>query len=148
MIIDAYPFRKRDCLGLLISELCEAGNLDYLCGGFSFPGLQKEVEKSLHFKTRTEGAYPSKPSKFHRISYAYFIYCGDYRNAALVMFRNAVKLYSLNWSDRYGEDEIKSVFTRMSQCFLSALNALSLLENHDAYLKTTEPVSIYPKVFS
>ena len=128
---------------MLISELCEAKELDFLCGGFSFAGMQMEVEKSLHFKTRNEPASPFKASIFQDITYSYFIYSGDFKNAAIVMFLHAVKLYSLTWSDKYGNQEIQSVYTRMSQCLLAALNAISLLEDQDAFIKTPQPVMIF-----
>ena len=131
----------------MIGELCDARELDYLCGGFSFAGMQGEVEKSLHFKTRNEPASPLKASIFQDISYSYFIYSGDFKNAAIVMFLHAVKLYSLNWLDKYGNQEIQSVFTRMSQCLLAALNAMSLLEDQDAFIKTPQPVLLF-QVFS
>jgi hypothetical protein len=128
---------------MLISEICEARELYLLCGGFCFAGMQSEVEKSLHFKARNEPASPSNPSIFQDIAYAYFIYCGDFKNAAVVMFLHAVKLYSLAWSDKYGNLEIQSIYTRMSQCFLAALNGLSLLDSRDAFIKCQQPVLIY-----
>ncbi|KAJ3362821.1 hypothetical protein HDU91_003238, partial [Kappamyces sp. JEL0680] len=136
------PTMKKECLSILINELCEAQNLDALCGGFNFAGMRRDVETSLLFKTRTEPAQVAKPSVFHNIAYAYFTYCGDYRNAASVMLFHAVKLCAIPWSDKYGADEVASVTTRASQCFLTALTSLSLLDANDAFIKCP-PITIY-----
>jgi hypothetical protein len=51
----------------------------------------------------------------------------------MVMFNHGRKLSELPFSSKYSLEEKKSVFTRMSQCFLTALNALSLLDPERAF---------------
>jgi hypothetical protein len=62
------------------------------------------------------------------------------------MFLHAMKLCNLTWSDRYGENEVKSVTTRISTSLLSALEGLSLLDSPEAYIKTPTPVILYENV--
>ncbi|KAJ3324088.1 hypothetical protein HDV06_000629 [Boothiomyces sp. JEL0866] len=128
---------QRDILRALITELCDAHELDLLVGGFSFAGLNTEVENTLLFKARTEVASPHQKSTYYKIAYAYFVYRGDFRNAALVMYQQAHKLTRIMWNEKF-VGEMAHVCTIMTQCYLVAYNALSLLEGEYAYLVSEE----------
>ncbi|KAJ3259799.1 hypothetical protein HK103_001690 [Boothiomyces macroporosus] len=128
---------QRDILRALITELCDAQELELLVGGFSFAGLNTEVENTLLFKARTEVASPHQKTTYYKIAYAYFVYRGDFRNAALVMYHQAHKLTKIMWNERF-VGEMAHVCTIMTQCYLVAYNALSLLEGEYAYLLSEE----------
>jgi hypothetical protein len=49
------------------------------------------------------------------------------------MYNHGKKLSELTMSKRYTNEEIKGVFARMSQCFLTSLNSLSLLSIEQAF---------------
>ncbi|KAJ3276592.1 hypothetical protein HDV01_004125 [Terramyces sp. JEL0728] len=128
---------QRDILRALITELCDANELELLVGGFSFAGLTTEVENTLLFKARNEAASAHQKTVYYKIAYAYFVYRGDYRNAALVMYHQAHKLTKIMWSERV-VTEMARVCTIMTQCYLVAYNALSLLDGEYAYLISEE----------
>ncbi|KAL2920274.1 hypothetical protein HK105_200345 [Polyrhizophydium stewartii] len=130
---------QRDCLRTFVNALCDQNDLHALCAKFSFGDLAAEVERTLEFKARTfEPSLTLRTPNYHRICYAYYVFHGDYRSAALSMYTLAHKMAGvvLPSLDMPAERRqiVVQVVAEQAQCLLAALNALALVDPDQAWI--------------
>jgi len=121
------PESQNDCLRSLVSNMCEANQVDQLLR-FSWLGLQTEFEKTISFRARNSD--PLAPPNYFAILYSYHMNRADYRSAAISMYQHG---------RRIGDIAIKGgafqfLMTQQCQSYLAAINALSLVPEKHAWI--------------
>ncbi|SCV68913.1 BQ2448_1034 [Microbotryum intermedium] len=129
-----HPSTRSTCLGHLISVMCENGAVSQLIK-FAFVGVEADLERNLAFRARNSD--PLATPNYYSILYAYYIRRGDYRSAGTIMFQQA---------RRIGETTSRNVTfhdlaTLQCQGYLSAINALSLVNPNHAWVAISTSVS-------
>ena len=152
------PQIRLNCLRLLVGSMCEAGDLDGLCGRFAFGVLQEEVELELCNKIRTtrisdcvgrEGDESAAPN-YYRIYHAYSVSRDDYRTAAATMYLYASKIDAelLLAPTARGSGKHRSTarpivaLQELCAAYLASLNALLSVDTEYAYILI--PVTAQP----
>ncbi|KAG0350234.1 hypothetical protein BG005_010245 [Podila minutissima] len=87
---------------------------------FPFTDLQDEVERALNKGARQTPAL-TQPN-YHTILYAYYIYRGDYRNAAATMCQYAMMLSRPS----YPLETVNAKWGEIASAYLAAINSLQL----------------------
>lgn len=129
MVVMAIPHAEtqKSCLSHLISVMCENGEVALLTS-LSFVGLQGEVERNLAFRARNSN--PLGNHNYFNYLYAYHMAKGDHRSAGAVMYQQGRKLKEIA---SYDSNDAR-VTTMQCQCYLAAVNALSLVEPSHAWV--------------
>ncbi|KAJ3146449.1 hypothetical protein HDU86_008501 [Geranomyces michiganensis] len=138
------PQIRINCLRLLIGSMCEADEIQGLCGRFAFNALQEDVELELLNKIRTTNiadCIASKVPNYYRIYHAYSISRDDYRTAAATMYLYARKidadLLSVSHSSRTIQHQAVKPITALQElcaAYLASLNALMSVDKEYAYV--------------
>ena len=130
--------------------MCEANEVGRF-NSFGFVGLQKEVEELLKFKAKHSD--PLRPPNYNQVLYSWHVTRGDYRSAAAVMYDQAKKLAV---SRHPSHLTISDVVVKQARSYLAAINALSLLDEKQAWIgypRTPEPymrvchIRVWPGTF-
>jgi nuclear pore complex protein Nup160 len=123
--------------------MCESNEVGRLTQ-FGFVGFQDEVEKTLRFKARNSD--PLRFPNYYKVLYSWHIFRGDYRSgerirkganrradetaAGSTMYDQARSLgHNLDKPGQYA-----SVAAMQARSYLSAINALSLVEKRNAWV--------------
>ncbi|KAE8259069.1 hypothetical protein A4X13_0g1257 [Tilletia indica] len=133
-----------ECLRSLVGVMCEQGQSPVLLG-FSFPGLQRDVERELSFKARNSHAmaYPN----YFNILHKYHVFRGDMKNAAASMYQLAQAYGLLHRSgglfsaDADPAENFLELAKLQAQSYLAALNDLALCHPREAYFSDGSPSS-------
>ncbi|KAJ3185559.1 hypothetical protein HDU87_000182 [Geranomyces variabilis] len=138
------PQVRINCLRLLIGSMCEAGEIEGLCGRFAFNALQEDVELELLNKIRTThigDCLTADMPNYYRIHHAYSVSRDDYRTAAATMYLYARKidaeLLSVPHSSRGTQPQsVKPIAALQELCaaYLASLNALMSVDKEYAYV--------------
>ncbi|KAK0556053.1 hypothetical protein OC844_005956 [Tilletia horrida] len=126
-----------ECLRSLVGVMCEQGQSPVLLG-FTFPGLQNDVERELSFKARN--SHPMAYPNYYNILHKYHVFRGDMKNAAASMYQLAQLLAKMH---RQGDtvlgpnadpsENFLELAKLQAQSYLAALNDLALCEPKDAW---------------
>jgi len=118
---------KSQMIGLLVENICETG-ATHLFTDLSFAGATEQLESALTQKARDADCL-DQPS-YPYILYSWYLSKGDYRAAARTIYHYAQKLRDL------GADGPRSLQLGKaeSDAYLLAMNALSLLDSHNAWI--------------
>ncbi|KAG8902782.1 hypothetical protein FRB99_004117 [Tulasnella sp. 403] len=111
----------------LVNTMCDKGEMDRLTR-LNFVGYQVEVERHLAFKARN--ADPLAWPNYAKVLYAWYVFRGDYRNAGQAMFRQARRLQEVPCHP----DDYIDIATGQAQCYLAAINCLSLVDPKNAWV--------------
>ncbi|KAI8591594.1 hypothetical protein BDZ88DRAFT_411086 [Geranomyces variabilis] len=138
------PQIRINCLRLLIGSMCEAGEIEGLCGRFAFNALQEDVELELLNKIRTThigDCLAADMPNYYRIHHAYSVSRDDYRTAAATMYLYARKidaeLLSVPHSSRSIQQQTVKPITALQElcaAYLASLNALMSVDQEYAYV--------------
>lgn len=136
---------RRDCLRTLISAMCETGHVSQLLD-FNFAGLQSEVERNLSFKARN--CDPTALPNYFHILYSYHVHRGDFKSAGAVMYQQAHRLGELqrhaNGKALASDDSFLDLAVQQARSYLTAINALSLLDANNAWFADALGASAMP----
>ncbi|EJD54022.1 hypothetical protein AURDEDRAFT_110670 [Auricularia subglabra TFB-10046 SS5] len=117
---------KRESVSHLVQAMCEADAVDRLLA-LNFVSFSEDVEAALSFKSRN--ADPLSRPLYSSVLYSWYIYRGDFRNAALTMYLHARKLGDL-MADRLNYEDLA---TWQIQALLVAINALCVVDPRNAW---------------
>ncbi|KAF8897169.1 nucleoporin Nup120/160-domain-containing protein [Infundibulicybe gibba] len=126
LIASPHEKQKRECVSLLTYRMCEDNAVDTLVT-FNFAGIDNEVEDALSFKARNVD--PRVRPCYSKILYSWYIYRGDYRNAALVMYQRARKLQGTPF-----ESSHSSFAGDQLEAYMLCINALNLVEDKNMWI--------------
>ncbi|KAJ3109504.1 hypothetical protein HDU97_005161 [Phlyctochytrium planicorne] len=129
----------------LITSLCVNGDFLQLVSGKVFLPFHTDVEETLKFQANTcdfktfARALPgqSKDPNYHKILYAFYISKGEYRKASSILLNYARLLGTITADDLHGKSNI-AVATEQARMYLSAINALSLVDADYAWFTHSE----------
>ncbi|GJJ16272.1 hypothetical protein Clacol_010568 [Clathrus columnatus] len=127
--------RKREAISQLVQAMCEANAVDRLLS-LNFVGLPNEVETALAFKVRN--ADPLSRPMYPQVLYAWYVFRGDFRNAAATMYQFARRLSPF----MEGSSQFVVVAEMQAEAYLVAINALSLLDPKNAWIALPIPSEI------
>ncbi|KAF8932192.1 nucleoporin Nup120/160-domain-containing protein [Dissophora ornata] len=119
MMLISNEAARKHFLKVFVTEICANGDGAKL-SLFSFQGLEDEVEKLL--MSIAEQADVLSASDSYRVLYSYYVYKGDFRNAATVMCQYARRLCD----DSNDTESVVELLVEASKAYLAAINALHL----------------------
>ncbi|EPQ59509.1 hypothetical protein GLOTRDRAFT_71020 [Gloeophyllum trabeum ATCC 11539] len=122
IISTPYEKLKRDCATSLVYRMCDDQAVEQLMS-LNFAAFADEVEEALSYKARSDD--PMATPCYALILHTWHIRRGDYRNAAMIMYQRGRKL-ALH--PHYTND-----LSRQLEAYLTAMNALSLLDTKNAW---------------
>ncbi|PWZ01373.1 hypothetical protein BCV70DRAFT_198803 [Testicularia cyperi] len=136
--IMATPYEgvRKDCLRNLVSTMCEEGRIQPLLN-FTFPGLQREVERTLSFKARNSD--PLSMPNYYSVLYSYHIFRGDLKSAGAVMYQHAERLGEMHRAGSSGIDGLDALdhfmmlAVEQAQSYLASINVLTMLRPEHAW---------------
>jgi hypothetical protein len=129
--------RQQAMTQMLVGELCDAGSIRDLLK-FPFVGLSSIVDSTLLFKCRTAAVSVDGATKPYCMAYSWFVYNGDYQNAAGSKYLYALKLISLA-----DVQEFKVTMSEICQSLLSAMTTLSVLDIKDQWVRVPKPRQLW-----
>ncbi|KAF8574446.1 hypothetical protein K439DRAFT_1399027 [Ramaria rubella] len=127
LVTAPYESIKREAVSQLVQAMCEANAVDRLMS-LNFVGLPNEVENALSFKVRN--ADPLSRPMYPQVLYAWYVFRGDFRNAAATMYQFARRLSSYMTSP----EQFIALSEMQAQAYLVAMNALSLIDPKSAWI--------------
>lgn len=107
--------------------MCEANEIGRL-NSLGFIGFQKDVEERLNFKARNSD--PLRTPNYYEVLYSWHISRGDYRSAGETMYAQASRFGEVS-TTKLNRTEIAAFRARS---YLSAINALSLVDKRNAWI--------------
>ncbi|KAG8960780.1 hypothetical protein FRC03_006142 [Tulasnella sp. 419] len=118
---------RKNFIRHLVAVMCDNGEVDRLTR-LNFVGFQDEVERTLAFKARNSDplAWPD----YSKVLYAWHVFRGDYRSAGGTMYLQARRLGEV----QCGPGEFVDLAQAQAQCYLAAINTLSLIDPKNAWV--------------
>ncbi|KAG9291446.1 hypothetical protein G9A89_021865 [Geosiphon pyriformis] len=118
--------RQKSCLREFIEVMCRNDEAQKLCQ-FSYHNLEEEFERILDAKA--DDSLVMESPNYSAIAYSYYIFSGNYVQAARNMYYFAQKIEEIEVSS----DVFTQWVSQQAQSYLAAINALELVEEKHAW---------------